>query len=252
VFLFLHNLRGTFIVALAIPTSVISTFLVMYALGFTLNTMTLLGLSLAIGILVDDSIVVLENIYRHLAMGKSPEQAALDGRQEIGLAAVVITLVDVVVFVPVAFMGGIVGQFFRSFGITVAVATLFSLLVSFTLAPLLAARWYRGGEKMEAHGGGRGVFGAINRFYGRLEEGYRRALGWALRHRGTVIFLGNLALVLVILWMAAAGSGTRMAPVAVGLSVAMLVGAALVALTHGIRRRRFEAEPFVVAGIAAA
>jgi hydrophobic/amphiphilic exporter-1 (mainly G- bacteria), HAE1 family len=114
VFLFLHNLRGTLIVALSIPTSIFASFLVMYSLGFTLNSMTLLGLSLAVGILVDDSIVVLENIYRHLAMGETPQEAAIRGRNEIGLAAVMITLVDVVVFVPVAFMGGIVGQFFRS------------------------------------------------------------------------------------------------------------------------------------------
>ncbi len=147
VFLFLHNLRGTLIVALAIPTSIIATFLVLYSLGFTLNTMTLMGLSLAVGILVDDSIVVLENIYRHLQMGETPQEAAINGRGEIGLAAVTITLVDVVVFLPVAFMGGIVGQFFRSFGITVATATLFSLLMSFTLAPMLAARWYKKGRK---------------------------------------------------------------------------------------------------------
>ena len=249
VFLFLHNLRGTFIVALAIPTSIIATFLVMYSLGFTLNTMTLLGLSLAVGILVDDSIVVLENIYRHLAMGEPPQEAALNGRGEIGLAAMIITLVDVVVFVPVAFMGGIVGQFFRSFGITVAVATLFSLLVSFTLAPMLAARWYQKGENIEAKSG---AFGAINRFYERLEHAYRRSLGWAIRHRGTVIFVGNLLLVQVILWMASAGSGTARLPVAIGFGVILLVGAALITGVNLLRKRGFSAEPLVVAGIGAA
>ncbi|MFY7954445.1 MAG: efflux RND transporter permease subunit, partial [Armatimonadaceae bacterium] len=196
VYLFLHNLRGTLIVALSIPTSIVATFLVMYSLGFTLNSMTLLGLSLAVGILVDDSIVVLENIYRHLAAGEPPREAALRGRGEIGLAAVTITLVDVVVFVPVAFMGGIVGQFFRSFGITVAVATLFSLLMSFTLAPMLASLWYRKGEYRECH---HGLFGAINRFYGRMENVYRRTLIWSLRHRGSVIYIGNMALVNVVL-----------------------------------------------------
>ncbi|MGQ9787627.1 MAG: efflux RND transporter permease subunit, partial [Anaerolineae bacterium] len=141
--LFLHTIRSTFIVVLAIPTSIMSTFIVMWALGFTLNTLTLLALTLTIGILVDDSIVVLENIERHLKMGKPPRQAALDGRSEIGLAAITITLVDVVVYVPVAFSSGIVGQFFRSYGITIATTTLFSLFVSFTLTPMLAALWMR-------------------------------------------------------------------------------------------------------------
>lgn len=140
---FLHTVRSTFIVLLAIPTSIISTFLVMWALGFTLNSLTLLALTLTIGILVDDSIVVLENIERHLKMKKKPRQAAIDGRSEIGLAAITITLVDVVVYLPVAFTSGIIGQFFRSYGITIAVATLFSLFVSFTLTPMLAALWMK-------------------------------------------------------------------------------------------------------------
>ncbi len=140
---FLHTIRSTFIVILAIPTSIISTFLVMWALGFSLNTLTLLALTLVIGILVDDSIVVLENIERHLKMKKKPPQAALDGRSEIGLAAITIALVDVVVYLPVAFTSGIVGQFFRSYGLIIAVATLFSLFVSFTLTPMLAALWLK-------------------------------------------------------------------------------------------------------------
>lgn len=140
---FLHTLRSTFIVVLAIPTSLISTILVMWAAGYSLNVLTLLALTLTIGILVDDSIVVLENIERHLRMKKKPRQAALDGRAEIGLAAITITLVDVVVYVPVAFSTGIVGQFFRSYGVTIAVCTLFSLFVSFTLTPMLASRWMK-------------------------------------------------------------------------------------------------------------
>lgn len=198
VYVFLHNLRGTFIVSLAIPTSIVSTFLVMNAFDFTLNTMTMLALSLAVGILVDDSIVVLENIFRHLTNGEEPAEAALNGRSEIGLAAITITLVDVVVFVPVAFMGGIVGQFFRSFGITVATATLFSLLVSFTLTPMLASRWFRTGEQVEAK---RGVFGAFDRFYHALDRLYRAILERALRRRWLVIGVGNgllLGILLVI------------------------------------------------------
>ena len=140
---FLHTLRSTFIVILAIPSSLMATFLVMWALGYSLNVLTLLALTLIIGVLVDDSIVVLENIERHLRMKKSPRRAAIEGRSEIGWAAIAITLVDVVVYVPVAFTSGIVGQFFRSYGITIATATLFSLFMSFTLTPMLAAYWMK-------------------------------------------------------------------------------------------------------------
>ncbi|MGC4044453.1 MAG: efflux RND transporter permease subunit [Armatimonas sp.] len=248
VFSFLHNVRGTLIVALAIPTSIIATFLVMSSIGFTLNSMTLLGLSLAVGILVDDSIVVIENIYRHLALGETPEEAARNGRGEIGLAAITITMVDVVVFVPVAFMGGIVGQFFRSFGITVAVATLFSLLMSFTLSPMLASRWYRKGEYKEAHNG---FFGAVNNFYNKLEKGYERALRWALHHRGTVLYIGNIALVVIILWMATAGSGAGAIKMAMPLAIIQVVVGAIIFVVGIIRKRR-TAEPLIVTAIGAA
>jgi HAE1 family hydrophobic/amphiphilic exporter-1 len=204
VYLFLHNIRGTFIVAIAIPTSIVATFLVMYAFGFTLNTMTLLALSLSVGILVDDSIVVLENIYRHLGKGEDPIEASLNGRGEIGLAAITITLVDVVVFVPIAFMGGIVGQFFKAYGITVATATLFSLFMSFTLTPMLASRWYRTGDNVEVHSG---FFGAFNRFYGFLDRVYRRVLETALRYRGVVVYAGTGLLILVFAAIASSFSG---------------------------------------------
>jgi HAE1 family hydrophobic/amphiphilic exporter-1 len=177
VFLFLHNIRGTIIVAIAIPTSLICTFIPMKMFGFTLNQMTMLALSLVVGILIDDSIVVLENVYRHLARGETPREAAINGRTEIGMAALTITMVDVVVFVPIGFMGGIVGQFFRQFGITVACATLFSLFMGFTFTPMLASRWYAIGEEVEAT---RGFFGLLNRFYKGLDETYRRALRWAI------------------------------------------------------------------------
>jgi HAE1 family hydrophobic/amphiphilic exporter-1 len=206
VFLFLHNIRGTIIIAIAIPTSLIATFIPMKAFGFTLNQMTMLGLSLVVGILIDDSIVVLENIYRHLARGETPREAAINGRSEIGLAAVTITMVDVVVFVPIGFMGGIVGQFFRQFGLTVACATLFSLFVSFTFTPMLASRWYAIGEETEAN---RGVFGLINRFYKGLDEAYRRVLHWALgrdrRHstptRLAVILVGYGSLIVTMFFL---------------------------------------------------
>lgn len=155
---FLHTIRSTFIVLLAIPTCIVSTFLVMWILGFSLNSLTLMALTLVIGILVDDSIVVIENIERHLKMKKPPFQAALDGRSEIGLAAITITFVDVVVYLPVAFTSGIVGQFFYSYGVTIAVATLASLFVAFTLTPMLAAFWMKDESQPEEEPRGLGKF----------------------------------------------------------------------------------------------
>src|SRR5215469_6789498 len=139
--LFLHVWRSALVVMIAIPTSLLATFFVMWILGFTVDVLSLMGLSLTIGILVDDSIVVIENITRHREMGQPPDEAAITGRSEIGNAAIAITLVDVVVFAPIAFMSGIIGQYMREFGLVVVCATLFSLLVSFTLTPLLAAHW---------------------------------------------------------------------------------------------------------------
>jgi HAE1 family hydrophobic/amphiphilic exporter-1 len=193
VYLFLRNLRGTVIVALALPACIVATYLALYVMGFTLNQMTLLALSLSVGILVDDSIVVLESITRHLGMGEDPEDAAFNGRTEIGFADVTTTLVDVVVFVPIAFMGGIVGAFFREFGATVAFATLFSLLVSFTVTPALAARWYRKGEDPDRHDSG--ASGALERVYLAVERGYRGLLARALRNRGWVVAAAAVFLV---------------------------------------------------------
>ncbi len=196
VFLFLHNLRGTLICAIAIPTSLIAAFIPMYFMGQTLNSMTMLGLSLVVGILVDDSIVVLENIYRHLHRGETPMEAALNGRGEIGNAAIIITLVDVVVFLPMIWMGGIIGQFMRAFGITVAVATLFSLLVSFTVTPWLASRWYRLGEEVESR---HGFFGWLQSGMDAMDRGYRRVLDIAL---GTPRWFAVAVSVGVALWIA--------------------------------------------------
>jgi HAE1 family hydrophobic/amphiphilic exporter-1 len=199
VFFFLHDAVNTFIVFLAIPTSLLSSFVVIAGLGFTLNFFTLLGLSLAIGILVDDSIVVLENIHRHLERGELPAEAAYNGRSEIGLAAVAITLVDVVVFVPLALAGGIFGQLLRPFGLTVATVTLFSLFAAFTLTPMLAARWLRrrtGHE--EPQGFAARLFAPLDRFYGWLDGTYRGLLSWALRHRAWVVLLGGLSVLFVL------------------------------------------------------
>ncbi|MGQ9524773.1 MAG: efflux RND transporter permease subunit [Armatimonadota bacterium] len=209
VFLFLHSGRATFIVGLAIPTSLLATFMPMRFAGFTLNMMTMLALSLVVGILVDDSIVVLENIHRHLKLGEPPREAAFNGRTEIGLAAITITLTDVVVFVPIAFMSGIVGQFFRQFGITVAVATLFSLLMSFTLTPMLASRWMKPEGREEDEASRRGpvarLFGAFDRFYSALDSRYRAVLAWALMNRWVVIAIGTSSLLTVFAMMAPAG-----------------------------------------------
>jgi hydrophobic/amphiphilic exporter-1 (mainly G- bacteria), HAE1 family len=139
--LFLHAWRNAIVVFLAIPTSILSTFILMRVFGFHIDSMSMMGLALIIGILVDDSIVVLENITRHRDMGEDPVAAAINGRTEIGAAAIAITMVDVVVFLPIAFMSGIVGAYLREYAAVVVTATLFSLFVSFTLTPLLAAKW---------------------------------------------------------------------------------------------------------------
>jgi len=141
VFLFLHSWRSTVITGLTLPIAVISSFIAVYAFGFTLNFMTMMALSLCIGLLIDDAIVVRENIVRHVHMGKHHFKAALEGTDEIGLAVMATTFAICAVFVPVAFMGGIVGKFFFAFGITVVVAVLVSLFVSFTLDPMLSSRW---------------------------------------------------------------------------------------------------------------
>ena len=195
ILLFLHNLRGTLIVSLAIPACIVATFLVLNVAGFTLNQITLLALSLSVGILVDDSIVVLESITRHLKNGEEPRDAALNGRGEIGFADLTTTLVDVVVFVPIAFMGGIVGGFFKEFGLTIASATLLSLIVSFTVTPMLAARWYRKGERLEAT---HGPYFALEKLYRGLEALYRRVIARALRFRWPVLLSGVATLVLVL------------------------------------------------------
>ena len=202
VWLFLHNFRGTVIVALAIPVCIFASFIAMKAFGFTINNMSMLALSLAVGVLVDDAIVVIENIYRHLTMGEEPREAALNGRAEIGLAAIAITLADVVVFIPIGFMGGVVGQFFKALGISFAICVLMSLFVSFTVTPMLASRWYRKGEDWEEPKGG--FAKAFERGFHRLAEGYKGILRWSLKHRW-YMFGGGFAL-LVGLFMFIGGS----------------------------------------------
>jgi len=196
-FLFLHSFRNSLIVLLSIPTSLITTFFFMYLFGYTLNLMSLMALALVIGILVDDSIVVLENIHRHLERGKNPVTAAIEGRSEIGFAAVAITLVDVVVFLPISMVGGLVGRIFSEFGITVVVSTLLSLFVSFTLTPMLAAKWSRLVHHARESWLGRFI-SAIEAWQDRLAERYHNGLSWALDHRKTIL-MGSGALLVASL-----------------------------------------------------
>lgn len=200
VFLFLGNWRSTMIAAIAIPTSIITSFLAMKALNFTLNTMSLLALSLAVGLLIDDAIVVIENIVRHLEMGKDKFKAASEGTAEIGLAVTATTLTLVAVFLPVGMMTGIVGQFFKQFGITVAVSVLVSLFVAFTLTPMLSAKYLNNShEKAPTSRLGR-LWEHWNGKFDRATERYGTFLSYALEHRGKVmliaaaLFIGSLAL----------------------------------------------------------
>lgn len=205
VFVFLHNFRGMLIVAIAIPLCIFATFICMKLFGFTINNLSMLALSLAVGVLVDDAIVVLENIYRHLKMGEDPREAALNGRGEIGLAAIAITLADVVVFLPIGFMGGITGQFFKPLALSFAACVVISLLVSFTVTPMLAARWYRKGENVEEP---RGRFAQwFERQFGKLENAYRRTLEWSLKHRWFVFISGNVVLFAVFAFIGGSFAG---------------------------------------------
>ncbi|AEM41017.1 RND multidrug efflux transporter, acriflavin resistance protein [Ketogulonicigenium vulgare] len=196
VFLFLNSWRSTVITGLTLPISLIGTMTVLLMLGFTLNVMTLMALSLAVGLLIDDAIVVRENIMRHLHMGKTHVQAALDGTNEIGLAVLATTLSIVAVFLPVAFMEGIMGRFFLQFGVTVAVAVSISMFVAFTLDPMLSSIWYDPAADKTAKKGP--IWKLINHFdvfFEHLSHGYRRVLRWSLRHRFTTLFIALLALV---------------------------------------------------------
>jgi len=194
VFCFLNSWRSTVITGLTLPISVISSFTAMNFLGMTLNVMTLMALSLAIGMLIDDAIVVRENIVRHLERGEDHFTAAREGTSEIGLAVLATTLSVVAVFVPVAYMKGIVGRFFFQFGITVAFAVLVSLFVSFTLDPMLSSRWVdpdierKGKRHLLAR-----VLDHFNHWFDRTADGYRGVIGWALDHRKTVLFLATAA-----------------------------------------------------------
>ena len=195
VMLFLNDWKATAITSLALPVSVISSFILMDVLGFTLNMLTLMALSLSIGILIDDAIVVVENIVRHREMGQDHFTAAKVGTQEIVLAVLATTLSIVAVFVPVAFMQGIIGRFFYQFGLTVAWAVLVSLFVSFTLTPMLSAWW--GVDPHKGHGHGNAVtrtIGRFNEWFDRQAAKYRGIIRWALGHRKATIGIATLSM----------------------------------------------------------
>jgi HAE1 family hydrophobic/amphiphilic exporter-1 len=199
ILVFMMDLRSTLISAVALPTSVIGTFFVMYLFGFTLNMMTLLALSLSIGLLIDDAVVVRENIFKHLERGKPPMQAALDGTKEVALSVLATTATLVAVFLPVAFVKGMVGQFFRQFGITISAAVVISLFVAFTLDPMLSSRF---SKKLHDK---RTTFEWLKRpfewGFRQMELTYQAMLGWSVRHKaivgvgavGSLVFMGWVA-----------------------------------------------------------
>ena len=198
VFLFLNSWRSTVITGLTLPIALIGTFFFMYVFGFTINMITMMALSLCVGLLIDDAIVVRENIVRHVQLGKTPFQAALDGTQEIGLAVLATTLSIVAVFLPIGFMGGIIGKFFHEFGLTIVAAVLISMFVSFTLDPMLSSIWH---DPAVEHHSRRGppitlydrTLGRITGWFERttesLADGYQGILAWALVHKVKTVLL---------------------------------------------------------------
>ena len=190
VFLFLNSWRSTVITGLALPVSVLASFVAVWAFGFTLNTMSLLGLTLAIGILIDDAIVVRENIVRHIEMGKGHLEASHEGTDEIGLAVAATTFSIVAVFVPVAFMYGVAGQWFKPFALTIACSVLVSLFVSFSLDPMLSAYW--ADPQVEGHQRSNPiarVLDRFNRWFDRQADRYKTVIAWALDHRAAMALL---------------------------------------------------------------
>ncbi|OAA87279.1 efflux RND transporter permease subunit [Clostridium coskatii] len=220
--IFLKSWRSSLVILVAIPTSLIATFFMMYVMKFTMNIMSLMGLSLCVGTLVDDSIVVLDNIQRHLAMKKDPQSAAIDGRKEIGLASIAITLCDVVVYLPVCFMTGMVGTYFREFGLTIVFASLFSLFVAFTITPMLASRLLKTEENRQAKSGmlkskfKRSIFyrilNGISNSMDSITANYKRFLIWCLDHRKRVLAISAVVLVATIALIPIGAIGTELMP----------------------------------------
>lgn len=200
VFLFLNSWRSTVITGLALPVSVLASFIAVWIFGFTLNTMSLLGLSLAIGILIDDAIVVRENIVRHVEMGKDHVTASHEGTDEIGLAVTATTLSILAVFVPIAFLPGLSGQWFKPFGLTMACAVAVSLLVSFSLDPMLSAYWPDPHRPEAKKAWITGKLDRFNEWFGRMAQQYKKVIAWALDHRLAMVGL-SLGTFIVALMM---------------------------------------------------
>jgi HAE1 family hydrophobic/amphiphilic exporter-1 len=219
VYLFLGSARSTFITTIALPNSLLGSFIIMYVMGFTINMITLLALSLAVGLLIDDAIVVRENIWRHMERGDDPKKAAIAGTQEVTMAVVATTLTVIAVFLPIGFLQGMMGQFFKEMGLTIVIAMAISLFDAMTTAPLLSAYMIRktekGGPGSVLHDGPRGILGrfgaavarypqmaaaATHNFQIILVERYEKVIRWSLRHRGLVVvtalilFIGSLYL----------------------------------------------------------
>ena len=201
--IFLHSIRSSIFVLIAIPSAMIPTFIAMHIMGFSLNLMTLLALSLVVGILVDDSIVVLENIFRHLEMGKDKRTAALEGRNEIGFTAVGITLVDVVVFLPMAFTGGLIGNILKEFALVVVISTLMSLMVAFTITPMLASRFASLTHLTKATLWGRIILSFESALDG-LKVFYGKSLYWILFHK-RYLFIIVIGLIVGSIYLIPAG-----------------------------------------------
>jgi hydrophobic/amphiphilic exporter-1 (mainly G- bacteria), HAE1 family len=195
VYVFLNSWRSTLITALSLPTSVIAAFIAVWLAGFTLNFMSLLGLSLAIGVLIDDAIVVRENIVRHMERGKDRRQAAIDGTSEIGMAVAATTFSIVAVFIPVAFMPGVSGEWFRPFALTVVASVLVSLFISFTLDPMLSAYWGDPvGHHLQPKTGLSKLLGRFNTWFDHQADRYGRVIAWALHHRVWMAVIAALSL----------------------------------------------------------
>ncbi|MDB4951438.1 MAG: acriflavin resistance protein [Gemmatimonadetes bacterium] len=242
VFLFLNSWRSTVITGLALPVSVMASFVAVWIAGFTLNSMSLLGLSLAIGILIDDAIVVRENIVRHVEMGKDHFTAARDGTDEIGLAVAATTFSIVAVFVPVAFMSGLAGQWFKPFALTIACSVLVSLFVSFSLDPMLSAYWPDPHQEEHEKWRVTRVLDRFNNWFNRQSDRYREIIAWALDHRAAMVVL---AIGVFFASFSLLSSGI------IGL-LAAFVGLAVLVFGMTSKRLAFAMRfPFAVAGLAA-
>jgi HAE1 family hydrophobic/amphiphilic exporter-1 len=222
VFLFLNSWRSTVITGLALPVSVIAAFVAVWAFGFTLNSMSLMGLSLAIGILIDDAIVVRENIVRHVRMGKDHYTAAREGTSEIGLAVAATTFSIVAVFIPIAFMEGEAGQWFKPFALTIACSVLVSLFVSFSLDPMLSAYWPDPHREEHEKSWLTRLLDRFNHWFDGLADGYKRVIGWALDHRAAMVAIAAAAFFGAI-WLQATFGGAGFMPVSDNSELNMLV-----------------------------